>query len=267
MIPNLIVGNWKMNKTPSETEALLSELMPHLTEAPGTGGRQVEVVLAPPFTSLPLAARFLAGTGIALAGQDCHWSEEGPYTGDVSARMLVEVGCRYVILGHSERRELCGETDHKVNLKAKQALFWGLTPIICVGEKIDERESGRAEMVVERQVELCLADVALERGQRLAVADEPVWAIGSGRTPAPSEVESVHHIIRSELASSYGPAVAPLLPILYGGSVTEATIEPMLQLAVVDGVLVGGASLSAESFLPLVERARSAVARPDPPVL
>src|SRR3990172_3683559 len=137
MIKPVIVANWKMNKTPSEAEWLLSEILPGLRKL--KPGRDVEVILAPTFTSLPLAAKALAGTGVALCAQDCHWSEEGAFTGEVSARMLAEVGCRFVILGHSERRELFAETNRRVNMKAASALFWGLTPILCVGEKEDER--------------------------------------------------------------------------------------------------------------------------------
>ncbi len=255
MIDPVVVGNWKMFKTPSETEALLSELVAPLREQVAQGGR-VEVVLAPPFTSLPMAARMLSGTGVALSAQDCHWSEEGPFTGEISPRMLAEIGCRFVILGHSERREHFGETNHRVNLKAKLALFWGLTPIICVGEKRDERDSGRAEEVVRRQVQRCLDELTLDPKQRLAMAYEPVWAIGSGHTPSPQEVRSVHRVIRAELEGIYGQAKGGDLPILYGGSIKPSNIGPMMALDVVDGVLVGGASLEASSFVPIVEHAR-----------
>lgn len=252
MMRPVVVANWKMYRTPSETEALLSELTRRVTPD------GIEVVVAPPFTSLPLAARMLAGTGIGLAAQDCHWEEEGPYTGEISARMLVETGCRYVILGHSERREYFGETDHRVNLKARAALFWGLTPIICVGEKKDEHDSGRAELVVEAQIKRCLEEITLDKGQRLLAAYEPVWAIGSGHMPLPSEVASVHRVIRSELVACFGEGPGGQLPILYGGSVKPATVGPMMALDVVDGTLVGGASLEPDSFLPIVEQIRAA---------
>ena len=256
MIAPLIVGNWKMYKSPSETEALLSELVPSLQVL--TAQNQVEVSLAPSFTSLPMAARMLAGTGIPLCAQDCHWSDEGPYTGEVSARMLVEVGCRYVLLGHSERREHFAETSRTVNLKSRTALFWGLTPIICVGEKEDDRAAGRTRMVVEAELKRCLDDIKLDRGQRLAVAYEPVWAIGTGRTPTPSEVDEVHRLIRAELQATYGHDRGAALPILYGGSVTGSNAGPMLALDAIDGLLVGGASLDPAKFLPVVEQARLA---------
>ncbi|HKY33697.1 MAG TPA: triose-phosphate isomerase [Candidatus Polarisedimenticolia bacterium] len=255
MVDPFVLANWKMYKTSSETEALLSEILPALrTMTSGPAGRRVDVAIAPPFPSIPMAARMLAGSGVSLSGQDCHWEDEGPYTGQVSPRMLAECGCRYVLLGHSERRELFAETDHRVNLKARAALSWGLTPILCVGEKMDERASGRAEMVVEDQLNRCLNGLELERGQRLMLAYEPVWAIGSGHVPSPSEVASVHHIIRRAVAGQFGEEATARIPILYGGSVSRSTVGPMIDLPVVDGVLVGGASLSAETFLPLVEQ-------------
>ncbi|HEY3174183.1 MAG TPA: triose-phosphate isomerase [Candidatus Polarisedimenticolia bacterium] len=256
MIAPVVVANWKMHKSPSETEALLSEVIPGLREM--KAGAEVEVIVAPPFTSLPIAARILAGTGVALCAQDCHWSEEGPYTGEVSARMLAEVGCRFVILGHSERRELFAETNRRVNMKASAALFWGLTPIICVGEKEDDRVSGHAEMVVERQLKRCLSDLKLDKGQRIMVAYEPVWAIGSGRTPTPPEVDEIHRLIRAELLATFEEECAAILPILYGGSVTPANAKPMLALDAVDGVLVGGASLEPAKFLQLAGLIREA---------
>ena len=248
----MIVGNWKMHKTPSETEALLSEVITPLVLLSAEG--RMEIALAPPFTSLPLAARILAGSGIALCGQDCHWSDEGPYTGEISAQMLVEVGCRYVLLGHSERREHFAETSRTVNMKAKRALFWGMTPILCVGEKEDERAAGRTEMVVEAELKRCLADLTLEKGQRLMVAYEPVWAIGTGRTPEASEVDAVHRLIRCELQQTFGQDRGARLPLLYGGSVNRTNVATMMSLDAIDGVLVGGASLTAHSFLSIAEQ-------------
>jgi len=251
-----VVGNWKMHKTPSETESLLSELLPVLSGAAATG--KVEVMLAPSFTSLPLAARMMSGSGVALCAQDCHWSDEGPFTGEVSARMLVETGCRYVLLGHSERREHFAETSRSVSMKAKTALSWGLTPVICVGEKEDERASGRTDRVVESELQRCLDGVTLEKGQRLLVAYEPVWAIGSGRTPTASQVDDVHRVIRAELQCTYGTDRGGALPVLYGGSVNAANVGSMLALEAIDGVLVGGASLSAAAFLPIVRQVMAA---------
>ncbi len=249
MFKPIVVGNWKMHKTCAEAEELLSEVVPSLR-----GNASVEVVVAPSAVCLTLAAKMLAGSGVGLAAQDCHWEEEGAFTGQISPRMVVECGARYVILGHSEMRELFGETDQRVRRKAAAALFWGLTPILCIGEKRDERVSGRAEMVVEAQLNRCIESLNLDRGQRLMVAYEPVWAIGTGHLPSPAEVSSVHHIIRRTLLQTFGETHGGNLPILYGGSVTPDTVEPMMALDVVDGVLVGGASLRAETFVPLVAR-------------
>lgn len=255
MILPVLVANWKMNKTPSETEALLSEIIPALLELKPAA--EVEVIIAPPHTSLPLAARMLAGTGIALGAQDCHWGEEGPFTGEVSARMLAEIGCRFVILGHSERRELFSETDRRINMKAATALQFDLTPIICVGEKEDERVSGHTGMIVEDQLNRCLDGLKLDPGQRVLVAYEPVWAIGSGRTPTCSEVDEIHRLIRAELLSTFGEQSGCRLPILYGGSVNTENVGPMMALDAIDGCLVGGASLSASSFLPIAGLVRA----------
>ena len=254
MILPVLVANWKMNKTVSETEALLSEIIPALIEL--KAGAELEVVIATPYTSLPLAAKMLAGTGIALGAQDCHWGEEGAFTGEVSARMLAEVGCRFVILGHSERRELFGETNRRINMKAATALQFDLTPIICVGEKEDERVSGHTEMVVEKQLNSCLDGLKLDPGQRLLIAYEPVWAIGTGRTPTPSEVDQIHRLIRAELLGTFGEQKGCRLPILYGGSVTTSNVSPMMALDAIDGCLVGGASLSAPAFLPIAALVR-----------
>lgn len=255
MILPVLVANWKMNKTLSETEAILSEIIPALVEM--KAGAEIEVVIATPYTSLPLAARMLAGTGIALGAQDCHWGEEGAFTGEISARMLAEIGCRFVILGHSERRELFAETNRRINMKAATALLFDLTPIICVGEKEDERVSGHTEMVVEKQLNRCLDGLKLDSGQRVLVAYEPVWAIGSGRTPTPSEVDQIHRLIRAELLATFGEQIGCRLPILYGGSVTTANVGPIMALDAIDGCLVGGASLAASSFLPLAGLVRA----------
>ncbi len=262
MINPVVVANWKMQKTAAEGEALLAAYLRRLKEAGGgAADPRVELIVAPSFPFLPAAARLLANTGLLLGAQDCHWSDEGPFTGEVSAKMLAEVGCKYVILGHSERREHFGETNRRINKKATTALFWRLTPILCIGEKADERASGRAEMVVERQLKRCLENLRLDEDQRLMIAYEPVWAIGTGHTPTPEEVHSVHHVIRNELKTTYGEARAAAFPILYGGSVNPRTVGPMLDLDVVDGVLVGGASLNAEEFVAIVTQARMAGAQ------
>ena len=259
MITPMVVGNMKMYRTPSETEALLLE---HVSRTrnylEGPDGRRVSLVVAPPFTSLPIAARILAGTGIALGAQNCHWSEEGPYTGEVSAKMLAEIGCTYVILGHSEQREHFGETDRRISKKSRMALFWGVTPIICVGEKKDQRDSGRTARVVEAQLKRCLEDLSLDEGQRLIIAYEPVWAIGSGLTPEPGDVRSVHEMIRGELTAAYGEDRGLELPILYGGSVSPDNCGAMVDLESVDGFLVGGGSLKPADLFGVIKRVREA---------
>ncbi len=248
-----------MHSTPSETEALLSELLPGIRKAAAgsSGEARVEVVIAPPFTSLPLASRMLAGSGIALAAQNCHWVEQGPFTGEISARMLAEVGCSFVILGHSERREQFGESDHLINLKIRAALAWDLTPILCVGEKHTDRVEGREELVVEAQIRNCLADLRLEAGQRLAIAYEPVWAIGTGRTPTAEQIRSMHALAREQAGVALGPG-SGRMPILYGGSVTDQNAAEILSVEGVDGALVGGASLQPEAYVAIVKAAETA---------
>jgi len=257
MTAKLVVANWKMHGTPSETESLLMEILSTRAGGPDGGARTgtVETVIAPPFTSLPLASRLLAGTGIALGAQSCHWEEEGAFTGDISPKMLAECGCTYVILGHSERREHAAETDRQVSRKAVSALFWGLTPILCVGEKRDERDSGRAGIVVRAQVERCLEDVALDPGRRLVIAYEPIWAIGSGDQPTGEEIRDIHRTIRAEMTGILGEPSGGNVPILYGGSVTPFNVASILALDGVDGVLVGGASLEPATFLDILSRA------------
>ncbi len=240
----LIVGNWKMHRTLSETEEFLRGLLP-LLQAAGGG---TEVAVAPPFLSLPKAAEMLEGTGIALAAQDAHWEEEGPFTGEVSAKSLGEVGCKYVIVGHSERREHFGDTDRRVNRKAKAVLFWRMTPIICIGEKADARAAGRATEVVDKQLKLALAGLRLREEQEIVVAYEPVWAIGTGRNATPAEASEIHARIRSELRLGFGEERAGRTRILYGGSVSAANAAAILAAPEIDGALVGGASLNAETF-------------------
>ena len=240
----LVVGNWKMHRTPSETASYLHELLPGLAEHAGA----CDIAVAPPFTSLHAAAGSLAGSPVTLAAQNAHWEEEGPYTGEVSARMLMEIGCRYVIVGHSERREHFAETDRRVNQKVRAVLFWKMVPIVCVGEKSDERAAGRHLEVVDAQVKRALANIKLLEGQTIAMAYEPVWAIGTGRNATAPEASEVHRLIRSELEMQYGAERGGQIRILYGGSVSKATAPDLLGAPGIDGALVGGASLDAESF-------------------
>jgi len=240
----LIVGNWKMHHGPSEARTYLADLLPRLDGA----GAACEVAVAPPFVSLPAAADALAGSSVSLAAQDASWEEEGPFTGEISARMLKDAGCRYVIVGHSERREHFGDTDRRVNRKARAVLFAGLGPILCVGEKADERAAGRAQEVVETQLTRALSGIKLREEDSLAVAYEPVWAIGTGRNASPSEAAEMHRSIRMGLEAAFGENEAGRIRILYGGSVTLDNAAAILATPGIDGALVGGASLDAESF-------------------
>jgi len=242
--PGLLVGNLKMHLTPAETVAYAENLLPRL----GDLARTREIAIAPPFTSLHAAASAFAGSGLALAAQNAHWEEEGPYTGEVSARMLQEIGCRFVIVGHSERRAHFGDTDRRVNQKVRAVLLAGMTPILCVGEHESDRVAGRTAEVIDAQVKLALSGIRLGPEQDLVVAYEPVWAIGTGRNAGASEAAEVHRRIRNELRLGYGEDFSGRTRIIYGGSVTPVNSKEILAEAEIDGALVGGASLDPESF-------------------
>jgi len=244
----LVAGNWKMNGSPAMAEALVADLAQRLA-----GGGVAEVLLCPPAQLLERVARAAAGTALQVGAQDCS-TEAGPgaYTGEISAAMLAEVGCRAVIVGHSERRARHGESDAQVAAKAAHALAAGLLPLICVGETRAEREAGRAEAVVAGQVKGSLP--ALAAGQRVVVAYEPVWAIGTGLTATPADVAAMHARIRRELQSIGGPAATAA--ILYGGSVKASNAAELFAVPEVAGALVGGASLEAEGFARIVQACR-----------
>jgi triosephosphate isomerase len=238
----LILGNWKMHRTPSETAAFLADLLPRIA---GVEGR--EIAVAPPFTSLPAARQALQGGPVALAAQDLFWEDQGAYTGAISPEMLQDLGVRYVIVGHSERRRHFGETDHMVQMKVQAALRADLAPVVCVGEQEAARLSDRAAAVVRGQVLRALEGIVPGELRNVVLAYEPVWAIGTGRTATPADIAEMHAVIRGELESVFGPAgAAPR--ILYGGSVTPATIDAIMAAPGVKGVLVGGASLKAADF-------------------
>ena len=244
----IMAGNWKMNMLVAEAEALVKELIGGLD-----GAEDVDVVVAPPFPSLYPVGKLLRGSPIALAAQNLHWEVSGAYTGEVSARMLLDVGCQYVILGHSERRQYFGETDETVNRRLNSALSEGLAPILCVGEVLEERKAGRTWDVVGRQVRQGLEGVSREEAQRLTIAYEPVWAIGTGETATPSQAQEVHAQIRGLIGELYDEALAQGLRIQYGGSAKPDNIRGLMDQPDVDGALVGGASLKAESFLGIVK--------------
>jgi triosephosphate isomerase len=239
----LIAGNWKMNGLNEDGVALAGDLAARIRAA---GDTPFDMLVCPPFTLLGGVAAAIAGTSLALGAQDCHASRSGAHTGDIGAPMLADAGCRFVIVGHSERRADHGEDDATVKAKADAVLAAGLTAIVCVGETEAERDAGRTFDVVESQVAGSLAEAAT--GANTVVAYEPVWAIGSGRTPTATDVQDVHARIRQRLAERLGDGEAQALRILYGGSVKPAKAEELLGLADVDGGLVGGASLAADGF-------------------
>jgi triosephosphate isomerase (TIM) len=243
----LIAGNWKMYKTVPEAVALATELRGGITRT------DVDVVLGPPFTSLHAVAGAVRGTGIGVAGQNMHPENEGAFTGEISPLMLKDAGCTHVILGHSERRQLFGETDEGVARKTEAAFRHGLTPIVCVGETLGERESNRTNEVVERQVERALRGLTADQVSALVLAYEPVWAIGTGRTATPQQAQEVHAFVRGLVARSHSEPAARAARILYGGSVKPDNIGALMAEADVDGALVGGASLTAASFLKIVD--------------
>ncbi len=250
----VIAGNWKMHGTVEEARALLRELRPLVA---GIADR--EIVVAPPFTALDAARQELRGANIALAAQNVHWEPKGAFTGEVSAPMLLEAGCRRVIVGHSERRQFFGETDEGVNRRLRAAIAAGLGVIACVGETLAEREQGRTLEVVERQTRAALLDVRAADIQALCVAYEPVWAIGTGKTATPALAEEVHAEIRKIVAKLVSKEAAARLRILYGGSVKPENIDALMAEPDIDGALVGGASLEAKSFARIVRFNRGRV--------
>lgn len=246
----IIAGNWKLNKTVAEAVALTTALNQLVADA-----RSVEIVVAPPFTALSAVNTAIAGSNVRLSAQDVYWEEEGAFTGEVSSTLLKDVGCEYVIVGHSERRQYFGETNENVNRKAKAALARGLKPIICVGELLEEREAGRTEAVIATQVASGIADLSTSDLLASVIAYEPVWAIGTGKTASPAQAQEVHSIIRGLVAIASSDDVAEQIRIQYGGSVKPDNAAELMAKPDVDGALVGGASLDAASFAAIVKAA------------
>ncbi len=242
----IIAGNWKLNGTIPETESLLKGLLDGNSQ-----NDKVTVLVCPPYTSLHYAHKLLEGSHIKLGAQDMSAHEKGAYTGEISADMLLTVGARYVILGHSERRQYHAETDELVNAKAKLALAKGLRPIICVGELLEQRERNQTEEVVGTQVAGTLSGFTAEMVQQSVIAYEPVWAIGTGKTATPEMAQEVHKFIRERVAAVDSNA-AQTLPILYGGSVKPGNAAGLLEQPDIDGALVGGASLKAADFIGII---------------
>ncbi len=244
----LIAANWKMYKTTAEARACAEALLPLCL-----GHTRDEIVICPPAISLSIVLDALSGSGIAVGAQNMHFAEEGAYTGEISAPMLTSIGVTHVIIGHSERRQYFCETDETVNLKLHAALHHGLTPIVCVGEVLAEREEGRTEEVLIRQVAKALLNISPQRAAPIVIAYEPVWAIGTGKTATPEMATHAHFIIRSEVARRLDREVADNMRILYGGSVRPDNASALLRQPGIDGALVGGASLKPESFAQLVK--------------
>ena len=243
----IIAGNWKMNKTSTEARDLANKLIPLVS-----GVKDRDIVLAPPFTSIPAVAETIKGTNMALSAQDLFWEEKGAFTGEISAEMLLDLGCKYVIIGHSERRQYFGETDETVNKKMKQALKKGLLPIMCIGETLTEREAGKLNDIITRQVTGGLKDISAADMKKVVIAYEPVWAIGTGKTATPEQAQEVHALIRQKVKALYNAETAEGLRIQYGGSVTPDNVSALMAKPDIDGALVGGASLKPESFAALV---------------
>ncbi|MGD0015171.1 MAG: triose-phosphate isomerase [Bryobacteraceae bacterium] len=243
----LMAGNWKMYKTAQDTQAFFEKFRPLVEKTEGRG-----IVICPTFPNLPAAVDSTRGTKIEIGGQNVFWMKEGAYTGEVSAQMLVAVGARWVIIGHSERRQYFGETDETVYKRTVAALEAGLNPIVCVGERLQEREAGHTEAVLQAQFENGIAKLTPEQFARIVIAYEPVWAIGTGKTATPEIASAAHQVIRSQAEAAYGKEAAGSLRILYGGSVKPDNAKTLMAQEGIDGVLVGGASLDAASFAAIV---------------
>lgn len=244
----IIAGNWKMNNTKAQTRELLTDLIPLVADA------EAEVVICVPYTSIWQAGDMIRGTNIKLGAENVHWAEKGAFTGEISADMLLEQGVEYVVIGHSERRQYFGETDQTVNMRVKTALAKGLKPIICVGETLEERESGKVEEVLVRQTTEALKDVDKSALDKLVIAYEPVWAIGTGKTATAQDANDTIAIIRNTVAKLYCKACAEeKLRIQYGGSMNPKNAKELMAMPQIDGGLIGGASLKAADFAQVVK--------------
>jgi triosephosphate isomerase len=241
-----MAGNWKMYKTAPETRAFFEKFNPLVEKS------DRDIVICPPFPDLPAAAEAVKGARIEIGGQNLHWAKEGAFTGEVSGPMLAAVGAKWVIIGHSERRQYFGETDEGVLKKAVAALEAGLLPIVCVGERLEEREAGNTEAVLDRQFQGGLAGLTAQQFANVAIAYEPVWAIGTGRTATPEIASEAHRFLRAKVEAAFGKEAAARTRILYGGSVKPDNTKALMAQADIDGALVGGASLDPNSFASIV---------------
>ena len=242
----IIAGNWKMNMTPAEAERLVAELIPLLKDA------ACEVVVCPPYVDLALVGKLLAGTNIKLGAQNIHWAPKGAFTGEISADMLLAMGVSHAIVGHSERRQYFGETDETVNKRAKAALDANITPIICVGETLEQREGGVTDTIVSKQTVAALAGFSAEDVVHSVIAYEPIWAIGTGKTATNEDANTTIKVIRDAIAGVYGQKVADEVRIQYGGSMNAKNATELMAMPEIDGGLIGGASLKSEDFSKVV---------------
>jgi triosephosphate isomerase len=248
-----IAGNWKMNKTAAETAELASALKASL--APFAG--KCEIAVCPTFTSLATAVEILKGSNVKVGAQNIHWADNGAYTGEISGAMLKEIGVEYVIIGHSERRQYFGETDETVNQRIKAALKYGLKPIVCIGETLAEREGGVTNTVLEKQIRGAFADISAANMDAITIAYEPVWAIGTGKTATPDVAQETHAFIRSVLTALYGDKAQDIV-VQYGGSMKPENSGALVSKQDIDGGLIGGAALKADSFTALIQNALNA---------
>jgi len=248
MRKSIVAGNWKMNNTVAEARDLVDQILRDLGQVKG-----VDIVLCPPFTALCAVSEAITSTPLDLGAQNMHWEKAGAYTGEISSGMLRELFCHYVILGHSERRTYFGETDEIVNDKVRAALNSNLHPIVCVGETLEQRESGATESLIEAQLRGSLRDLSDHELQSLIIAYEPVWAIGTGRTATPDQAQEVHAFIRGVIRNMASSAIADAVRLQYGGSVKPGNASELFSQPDIDGGLIGGASLDARSFVEIVK--------------
>jgi triosephosphate isomerase len=244
----IIAGNWKMYKNPTQTSHFFGDFLPLIA-----GHTRDEIVVCPPYIDLYVAVDATKGSNVAIGAQDLHWEKEGAYTGEICPSMLLDIGCTHVIIGHSERRQYFGETDDVVNFKLKAALEAGLTPIVCVGEVLEEREANLTEDVLRRQCLRAFHAISSKKAGKLVIAYEPVWAIGTGKTATPALASEAHLVIRGETAKAFGEEFAAKMRILYGGSVKPDNAKALMAEEEIDGALVGGASLDPKSFAAIVK--------------
>ena len=254
MRKKIIAGNWKMNIKPSET----AELVKAVAEATKDFAGKVDIVCCTPAIDVPAAVAAAAGTQVEIGAENAHWEASGAYTGEISTGMLIDAGAKYVIIGHSERRQYFGETDETVNKRTRAVIASGLTAIVCVGETLEEREAGKLNEVIERQMNVGLKDIAAEDTAKLVIAYEPVWAIGTGKTATPDQAQEVHALIRQTLSKLVGAETAETVRIQYGGSMKPSNAAELLAKKDIDGGLIGGAALKAADFAGIIAAAAQA---------